>query len=239
MTRILLIATLALLGACASTTPTIKLYDGAERPASELVTVQLPMQLEVIMINDRRVDAGGALFTYGDRHLTFVPGSYRIVASYKELWQLTADEHEVVKSDPALFTVDGNAGDVFRIDYDRPDDVEAARAMADDFSGYVENIASGERVAGEPSGLVLNQGFISVITAGAVSDVSEAPATSVAPQSAASSPEVAAPVASVAAPSTAPASSELPLLDLLKAQWSQATAEERRAFLQWVSQPAQ
>ena len=238
MKRILLIMTLALLGACASKTPSVKLYNGPDRPDSQLVTVRVPMELEVMMINDRRIEAGSALFTYGERKLMLTPGSYRIVAYYKNLWQLSADEHEVVKSDPAVFAVDGNAGDVFRLGFDQPANVDEAKAMAENFTGYVENVASGNRVAGEPSGLVLNQGFVGLVSAGAAA-VTEAKASTVAPEMPAT-PDISAPATDAAA--TAPAQSSgaagVSHLDLMKAQWSQATAEERRAFLQWVSQPA-
>ena len=129
MMRVLLITLLALLAACAGKTPTIKLYDGADRPDSQLVTVRVPMELEVMMINDRRIDAGSTLFTYGERKLMLAPGSYRIVAYYKNLWQINADEHEVVKSDPAVFKVDGTAGDVFRLGFDKPANLDQGRRL--------------------------------------------------------------------------------------------------------------
>lgn len=230
MKRLFILSLLALMAGCASTTPTVKLYEGADKPDSQLVTVRVPMEMEVVMINDRRVEAGATLFTYGDRKLMLAPGSYRIVAFYKNLWQINADEHEVVKSDPALFSIDGAAGEVFRIGFDKPANVDEARAMAENFLGYVENTGSGDRQPGEPSGLVLNQGFVSALTQGSITSVSEAKATTVAPDAAAA--------AAPSAPAPAPQASGLSHLDLMKAQWSQATAEERRSFLQWISQPA-
>ncbi|MFC6329217.1 DUF2057 family protein, partial [Alloalcanivorax gelatiniphagus] len=38
------------------------------------------------------------------------------------------------------------------------------------------------------------------------------------------------------APAPAPAAQGASYLDTLKAQWNQATQEERRQFLQWISQ---
>ena len=106
----------------------------------------------------------------------------------------------------------------------------------------MENVASGDRIAGEPSGLVVNQGFIGLLTQDASGTMGQAKATSVAPDTAAGTTAAAAtPAATSTAPSRtvteAPATG-LSHLDLMKAQWSQATAEERRAFLQWISQPA-
>ncbi|MDF1822059.1 MAG: DUF2057 family protein [Alcanivoracaceae bacterium] len=218
--------TLLLLAACAGK-PVVKLYEGADKPTSQLLVVRVPMELEILMINDKAVEGAAQVFTYGNRELHLAPGRYRILAFYKNLFQINADEHEIIKSDPAEFTVDGKAGEIYQIGFDKPADLEAAQAMADGFRGWVRNEQTGEQVPGEESALVLNRGFVSVLTGAAA--VTEANANSVAPESGSATP--AAPPAAEAP--AAPADSGY--LDLLKAHWNQATAEERRAFLQWIS----
>lgn len=219
--------TCVLLAACAGK-PVVKLYEGADKPASQLLIVNVPMELEVLMINDKPVEGAAQVFTYGNRELHLAPGRYRILAFYKNLFQINADEHEVIKSNPAEFTVDGKAGEVYQLGFDKPADVEQARALAEGFRGWVRNEQTGEQVAGEESALVVNRGFVSVLTGAAA--VAEAKSDSVAPESDAPAPT---PAPEPAATSAAPAGAGY--LDMLKAHWNQATAEERRAFLQWIS----
>lgn len=211
---------LLLVSACATTPPTVKLYDGKERADQELLTVSVPVELEILSINDRRVEGAGTMFAYDHRDLKLLPGQYRIAAYYKNLFQLSADQHEVVKSDPALFTLDGKAGESWALNFDKPADVEAARTLARDFEGWSENLASGERRDSTPSGLILNQGFIGLATA----ETATAPAavSSVSPESTATS--------------QADTANGDQVLDTLKQNWKSASPEQRREFLLWMSQ---
>ena len=51
-------------------------------------------------------------------------GRYEIVAFYKRLWDLDPDNHEVMKSDPAKFLVDGQGGEFYRLGFERPENAE-------------------------------------------------------------------------------------------------------------------
>lgn len=217
----ILIVLLSLLVTACSTSPVVKLYDGADRPAGELLTVRVPVELEILSINDRRIEGASTLFAYGHRDLQLLPGQYRIVAYYKNLFQLNADQHEIIKSDPALFTVNGNAGEVVALAFEKPADVDAAREMAKHFDGWTENLSSGERIASTPSGLILNQGFIGLASTPAAAET--ASTASVAPEQ---------PAASSSTESTVTTD----VLDALKTHWQQASPEERREFLLWMSQ---
>jgi hypothetical protein len=217
----ILIVLLSLLVTACSTSPVVKLYDGADRPAGELLTVRVPVELEILSINDRRIEGASTLFAYGHRDLQLLPGQYRIVAYYKNLFQLNADQHEIIKSDPALFTVNGNAGEVVALAFEKPADVDAAREMAKHFDGWTENLSSGERIASTPSGLILNQGFIGLASTPAAAET--ASTASVAPEQPAAS-------------SSTESSVTTDVLDALKTHWQQASPEERREFLLWMSQ---
>lgn len=217
----LVVVFLALLTAACSSSPVVQLYDGASRPASEILTVRVPVELEILSINDRRIEGAGTLFAFGHRDLQLLPGQYRIVAYYKNLFQLSADQHEIVKSDPALFTVNGVAGETLALGFDKPADVEAAREMAKHFDGWTEHLASGERIPSKPSGLILNQGFIGL--AGGATTAESVAATSVAPEQ---------PAAAIA---PGEGSTDSSALEALKASWQQASPEERREFLLWMA----
>lgn len=220
------VALALLLSACASKTPVVKLYQGPDLPTAEVITVRVPVEVDVLMVNDELIQGGSTLFAFGSRDFHLKPGSYTLAAYYKELWQINADDHETVKSDPARYAFEGKAGDVFELSFDRPQSLEDARALAKDFRGYLVNTASGERVNGEPSGLISSGGFMRLVTN--VTAVEQKKVSAVEPQAAASSSGAAA-----------AAAGGISSLDLLKAHWNQADADERRAFIEWISQPAQ
>ena len=234
-----LIAAAAFLLTACSHSPVVQLYEGAKQPDSQVLTIRVPSDLEVFTINGSEVDGVNTFFNTDHKDLKVTPGRYEILAYYKRLWDLDADNHEVMKSDPALFVVDGEAGEFYRLDFERPQNVTQARALEDDFSGWVENMNSGEKTPSQASGLVLNRGFLAPITG---TEVETKGATAVQPKAKAAeavTPAPAAPAESGTANGSeggASAGSQASYLDTLKAQWNQATQEERRQFLQWISQ---
>ncbi|ASK35578.1 DUF2057 domain-containing protein [Alloalcanivorax mobilis] len=234
---LLIIASMFLLAACARN-PVVQLYEGNARADAQVTTLRVPSQLEIYTINGKEVTGANTFFNSGYKDLKLLPGRYEVIAYYKELWDLNADDHEVMKSDPAKFIVDGKAGGFYRLDYKRPENPDQAKALEANFSGWVENVSTGEKVPSQPSGLVLNRGILAPLTG---SEVKAAGGDNVAPQNAiapqgAPQPAPAKPAhAGTPAPAgntVAPAAS---YLDTLKAQWNQATPEERREFLQWIS----
>lgn len=223
-----LMVSVCLLSAC-NRSPVVQLYEGAPRAGDQVLTVRVPSQLEVYTINGKAVEGANSFFNSGYKDLKLLPGRYEIIAYYKELWDLDADNHEVMKSDPAKFIVEGQAGQFFRLDYDRPSNPEQARQLEADFSGWVENLNSGEKIPSQPSGLMLNRGILAPLTGAeikAAGGESVAPRSVVAPQGPAAAPDA-------TSNTVAPAAR---YLDTLKAQWNQATPEERREFLQWIAQ---
>lgn len=229
-----LIAAAAFLLTACSRSPVVQLYEGAKQPDSQVLTIRVPTDLEVFTINGSEVDGVNTFFNTDHKDLKLSPGRYEILAYYKRLWDLDADNHEVMKSDPALFVVDGEAGEFYRLGFERPQNVTQARALEEDFSGWVENMNSGEKTPSQASGLVLNRGFLAPITG---AEVETKGASAVRPKAvAAVTPAPAAPAASGSADSSASSGGHASYLDTLKAQWNQATQEERRQFLQWISQ---
>ena len=214
-----------ILSACARS-PVVQLYDGAAKPDSQVLTVRVPSEIEVFTINGKEVDGVNTFFATDFKELKLTPGRYEILAYYKELWQLDADNHDIVKTNPANFIVDGKAGEKWQLDYDKPANVEEARALEDAFTGQAINTTTGEKVAAQESNLILKRGFLAPITG---EEVSTASSKNIAPQ------QSAAPAAAAATASSQPAPAGS-YLDTLKAQWKQATPEERREFLQWVAE---
>lgn len=230
-----LIAAAAFLLTACSRSPVVQLYEGAKQPDSQVLTIRVPSDLEVFTINGSEVDGVNTFFNTDHKDLKVSPGRYEILAYYKRLWDLDADSHEVMKSDPALFVVDGEAGEFYRLDFERPQNVTQARALEEDFSGWVENMNSGEKTPSQASGLVLNRGFLAPITG---TEVETKGASAVQPKAVNSvTPAAAAPATGNAqADDGESGGGQASYLDTLKAQWNQATQEERRQFLQWISQ---
>ncbi|NHA14975.1 DUF2057 family protein [Thioalkalivibrio sp. XN279] len=244
----LLVLAAAALAGCA--TAPVTLHD-PEVPQAAVAAIVLPEQLEVATVNGREIEGASGMLTRGDKTLELAPGRYELVVFYRELWEW-GDHHEVLRSDPALFVVDAGAGGRYRIDYERPADVEAARKLAADFTGWVENQATGERIAARESGLQFRRGLVPALTfddtlvpaAERSADGQLVPPlpTGDAPRTvtgAASLPVPAAVPAYPATPGVAPAVAPAPegsWLDLMKSFWSEASSEERRAFLRWLAE---
>lgn len=238
---------IALLAGCQSAP--ITLHDADLAPAA-VATVVLPEQLEVTSVNGVEVEGASGMLTKGDKTLELAPGRYEILVFYRELWE-TGDSHDVLRSDPALFVIDAAAGSRYRVDYARPDGIDSARALTADFRGWVEDLGTGERVPSRASGLEFRRGLVPALTfddtlvpaaAGGGQPIAPLPeddATGLAAAAADTGAAERVPPSrdSVPVPGSAdPAMPEGSWLDLMKSFWSEASMEERRAFLRWLAE---
>jgi len=196
--RVLAVILVSLLSACASQGP-IHLYEGPERSTDQLLTIDVPMELDVVRINQRRDSRANRLLSYEGRSLLLLPGDYQIEAFYKNVFDLDGGGHQVVKSEPVVFRINGNAGEHYRLDFVRPEDLEQARSLARDFRGWSIRVDDQKRQDTHTVGQAVGQ---------IAETVYEQP--------------------------TAPSAGHY--MDLLKAGWRQATAEERRDFLRWIAE---
>ena len=241
LTTILSAALLVLLSACAS--PTLRLYDGAARPAAERAQIVLPEEIEAARLNGQALRGASGNWTHGAKTLEVLPGRYELLAYYREIWVL-GDQHDVLRSNPVLLVIDAEAGGRYTVDYARPPTYAAARELAARFSAWSQG-ADGQRHASQPSGLRFRDGLLAQVSGGGelVADEAVISTTSVAPIIA---PPLASPPASAVSvpPAAAPVTATKPAtgsdwLSLMQGWWQQASAEERRAFLRWVAeQPA-
>lgn len=211
---------LVVLAGCASD-PVVRLYDGPPRPLGDVVRVELPMELEVLTLNERRARVG-SLFSYGTRELHLPPGEWRFVARYEQLFELGGSEHEVVKSDPALFVVRGRAGEQFRLGFPAPASVEEARALARHFDGWVENVTTAERTPSRPAGIVAAGGLL---TAPAFRPDAEAPVV----------PDVGPQATDAERRADEHVPTDEDVLRRLQQIWEEASPEARAAFLRWLA----
>ncbi|HEY9547098.1 MAG TPA: DUF2057 family protein [Solimonas sp.] len=213
----------------------------------------MPEQLEVASINGVEVAAAQGMWNKGDKRLELLPGRYQMLVFYRESWDSGSDQ-DVLRSDPALFTIDAQAAHQYRIDYERPSRYDDARKLSRDFKAWWVDQASGVKTASTDSGLKFDDGLRALMTGNHElvpdSGGKDADVQRVLPLSAptaGSAPASAAPATMPAAPSaTASAASQLAHVEdtspprdwvaLMKAWWQQASIEERREFLRWVGE---
>ena len=235
---------LALLAGCQAAP--VQLYEtgATTRPA----TITVPEQLEVAMVNGIEIEGASGMLSRGDKTLEVAPGTYELVVFYRELWEWN-DQHEVLRSDPALFRVVAAAGGRYSLDYARPASLDEARALAANFSGWVADQATGERAASRASGLQFQRSMVPTRTfdntlvaapvQGAGGEQVVAPLESGGDASPGPAPAPVAAPTPTPTPAPAPASAPVPgeWLDLMKSWWNQASSEERREFLRWLAEP--
>jgi len=207
-----LLLMLPLLTACTGTG--LKLYDGPERPPSALAIVEVPTALEVLRINDVETPQANGMFRHGADALDLEPGHYDMLVFYRQVWQ-TGDDHDVLRSDPAMFSFDAAAGHRYRLAYTEPATRDDAQRLTDSFAGWIVDLDSGAQQASIPSGLRFDDGLADLpSTAGALVAVRPgeradrapvvAPRAPAAPMATAPSPGTAPTAAPKAAPTTAP-----------------------------------
>ena len=239
-------ALLSLLAGC--TSPQLKLYDGANNSAAQAARLTVPEAIEVARINGVEVKGASGMWTRGDKVMDLAPGRYELLAYYREIWT-QGDQHDVLRSDPALFVLDARPGGRYRVDYTRPADYRQAQQLAKSFGGVLIDEASGARVSSQASGVRFPTGIMGQLAGasellpdnGASASSQVVAPLDALPQARADSASGKRPAASQSTVTPAPAAAspaaaaEGDWLTLMQAWWKQASGEERRAFLRWVA----
>lgn len=70
------------------------------------------------------------LFSSGDVVLELAPGSYQLIIEYEEIWELNADDHERIVSEPLSVTFVAEGGRPYLLRYPDLDSVKAATVFA-------------------------------------------------------------------------------------------------------------
>jgi uncharacterized protein len=241
------------------TTAPVQLHDGKAAATGEVAVIVLPEELEISTVNGLEITGASGLLTKGDKTIEVAPGRYEVLAYYRELW-VRGDQQDMLRSDPALFTVDAAAGRRYRLEYTRPGTFAEAEALAANFEGWVEDQATGTRTPSRESGMQFRRGLVPAATfdaslvpvaatrsgqqavpplpvsAGVTASASTAPVAL--PQHAVTGSArlpAMAPEEAVEA-SGQPPSADGDWLPLMKSWWSEASSAERREFLRWVGE---
>src|SRR3546814_20992709 len=97
------------------------------------------------------------MWSKGDKRLELLPGRYQMLVFYRESWDSGSDQ-DVLRSDPALFTIDAQAAHQYRIDSERPSRYAAARQLRRDFNAWWVDQSSVVKTASTASGMQLQAG---------------------------------------------------------------------------------
>lgn len=115
------------LAGCSSTGGPLQTYAGAARPPSDVVLVDVPEEIEVMAIDGHEPPPS---FLKSRVQLALLPGEHVFSLRYVELFQLNADEHDVVRSKQAALRFTAVAGSHFRLQIPKQASVAAAREFA-------------------------------------------------------------------------------------------------------------
>ena len=247
---------LPLLALTSCALPPIALHDAADH-GEAVATIIMPEQLEVVTVNGLEIEGTRGLLAKGGTTLEVSPGRYEVLAFYRELWD-RVDQHDMLRSDPALFVVDAAPGQRYRLDYERPGNEADAHALAASFKGWVEDLATGARTPSVDShlrfrrGLVAAASFDDTLVAAAETGAAgqrvaplpesgeafanQSPADVATVQQPLLVPEAPLAVPSPALEPAAESAGEQDWLALMKSWWNEASTEERRDFLRWVGE---
>ncbi|MCQ4287718.1 DUF2057 domain-containing protein [Pseudomonas stutzeri] len=230
MRSLFVIAMACLLAACAQQ-PHVQLYSGAPLPESQVLTLVVPSELEIRSINGQPHSAANSMFGASDKRLHLQPGAYQVHAFYKNGFDIDGGiSHEVVRSRTAIFNFEGKAGETWRLEFDRPQNLAEAKAFETDFPAWALNTRSGERIeaqAGNRNTSVLSAMLGSSEVAPEATSVTPLGSATAAPQAVSLNP-------APAAMATLPHSDAT--LTTLQQMWNLLTPESRSAFLKWAQQ---
>lgn len=231
---LLLCLSLLALAACSSTP--VKLYPGPVQAADKIATLKLPVEIEILSLNGNKVKAAHTLLGTDDQQLQLLPGNYKLLVYYNNIWKTGTKEHTKIKSAPLLFTLALNAGHTYIMDFKHATNIREAQGFRHHFSAWITDTSSGARTFSQPSGLELDTSLLAQLTGKVKTIEVGAEDTSgnqvIAPLTTPTQ-QAASTAATTARKGTAGAT-DGGYLALLKAQWSQASKAEKRAFLQWV-----
>jgi hypothetical protein len=230
--RFIGLVSLLTLGGCSASSMIVRSYDGDALPSQQVARVVVPADIKLESIDGKEQKQ----YLLDSLALTYemLPGSHTLVYRYSEIWAKPPggpDEAKVetVESGLRQLAHDFKAGDNYELTFSRPKDRMAAKAATGAFSAWLVTV-DGKKQASDtayvPSAPV-PQGGSPMTTAAVVAPVVVAPAVAatVAPTAGGAIP---------AKPAPASSTSGLSRLDALKALWSDTSAEDKKAFLQWA-----
>lgn len=191
-------------------------------------TIKFSEEIIPLQVNDEKVEH--SLFSSVDK-VTVPQGQHKIKVKYKDLYEIDYDEHEVIESDPFWLVVNIDKSEAtYQISMPRADDIAGAkRYIKSPFANFKERGKNNQALRLEPvkAHVVLSTETNNMADLPTSSTIEKIPSnsTAYAPKS--------PPKAKVATnqSTSAPVSQQPSALNMLEFWWSQASEQEKAAFL--------
>lgn len=136
----------AALAGCAAQGP-VKVYDGAVRQPAETVMVSVPEQIEVMSIDGREPPPS---FLKSRVTMALLPGEHVLSLRYVELFQINADDHEVLRSKQAALRFTAAAGSAYNLEIPKQANLDAARKFSKDPQFKLVSVKDGSATSSAP-----------------------------------------------------------------------------------------
>lgn len=143
---LLLPAALSLLAGCAAQLPQ-QTWDGPARPDGEVALLEVPEQVQVMAIDGREPPPS---FLRSQSTLALLPGEHVFSLRYVQLFQVSSEEHEVVRSRQAALRFSAVAGGRYRLEAPVQRNLEGARRFAKAPEFRLVSAGGGEAVVSTP-----------------------------------------------------------------------------------------
>lgn len=98
-----------------STAQQVRLYDGPAIGKDQEVQLILPLNFELLSLDEQKVALFSQTFRNHDLSIQLTPGTHTLVLRYSDIWQLDADNHETLNTGQLTFTGTFKSGEVLRI----------------------------------------------------------------------------------------------------------------------------
>lgn len=187
-------------------------------------TVKFSEELIPLQVNENKVEH--SLFSSVDE-VTVSQGQHKVKVKYKDLYEIDYDEHEVIESEPFWLVINIENSEVtYQLSMPRADDIDGAKQyIKSPFATFKELEANSQALRLEP---VKAQ----VVLSTEQKNKAHLPATTASALSNSAAPKSSSKIQVVAEKSpNAPVSQQPSALSMLEFWWSQATEQEKAAFL--------
>jgi len=213
--RILLFSLIVVSLAACQGKSVYKAYEGDPKPASEIATVNIPIELRLQYVDDR---PNKGSWVFDTTTIQTLPGKHRFIFYYEIFWEVSSSDAVKVRSQSFALTFDTKAGDVIAIEPPAISSLEDAQTFAKNPQFTLTNKTTDEPVAFEQTTRLDDKGYV----ASFVESVSKEQGASA--------------ESTVVTTDTGTTPLFKEALDKLKHWWENAGAKERQDFMASVYQ---
>lgn len=207
-------------GAWAASRKAILAVPAAEAARTDLATLVLPEAIDIQQVDGLEYPGMGSVLRRGDLPVTVLPGEREVALRYNQVFQTTADDHDIVKSRVIVLRFRADPGVAYRVVHPRFRNAREAREGVKNLVLAIEDPAGKNRVvaASQVGTSLFGQETVTTTRPDLVSKDAVGEAA----------------VVKAAAPEAPSTQGGVNALDLLKFTWQNAGAEDRAAFLRWA-----